>query len=216
VLTYKQIRALLTVAVCTLAVTFAVTHAGAADDTFKRSAELGKRTAKTSEDVNRYITQLDKTEHTLFSVGQAEGKDLKKRYESFSEDIKKLEDAQKHATSDINEMKTTGAEYVSAWETSIAQISDPQLRQASTEHRTKVMKDHDDLAVSLSEVGSQLEPFMTSLRDIKAFLGTDLSPTNVAKATDMIQKSQADAQVLKAKLAAVEATLQQFLAEAPR
>ena len=215
-LTYKPIRTLLTVAVCTLAVTVTVPRAGAADDTFKRSAELGKRTAKTSEDVNRYIAQLDKTEHMLSSVSQADGKDLKKRYESFSGDIKKLEDAQKHATSDINEMKTTGAEYFSAWETSITQISDPQLRQASTERRTKVMKDHDDLAVSLSDVGSQLEPFMTNLRDIKAFLGTDLSPTNVAKATDMIQKSQADVQALKVKLAAVETTLQQFVAEAPR
>ena len=215
-LTYKPIRTLLTVAVCTLAVTVTVPRAGAADDTFKRSAELGKRTAKTSEDVNRYIAQLDKTEHMLSSVSQADGKDLKKRYESFSGDIKTLEDAQKHATSDINEMKTTGAEYFSAWETSITQISDPQLRQASTERRTKVMKDHDDLAVSLSDVGSQLEPFMTNLRDIKAFLGTDLSPTNVAKATDMIQKSQADVQALKVKLAAVETTLQQFVAEAPR
>jgi len=112
-------------------------------------------------------------------------------------------------------MKTTGAEYFSAWETSIAQISDVQLRQASTERRTKVMKDHDDLTVSLRDVGSQLEPFMTNLRDIKAFLGTDLSPTIVATATDMIQKSQADAQALKVKLAAVETTLQQFLAEAP-
>jgi Protein of unknown function (DUF2959) len=216
VLTYQPIRTLLTAAVCSLAVTFAVTHAGAADDTFKRSAELGKRTAKTSEDVNRYITQLDRTERTLSSLSQAGGKDLKKQYESFSEDIKKLEDAQKHTTSDINEMKSTGAEYFVSWETSIAQISDPQLRQASTERRTKVMKDHDDLAVSLSDIGSQLERFMTSLRDIKAFLGTDLSPTNVAKASDMIQKSQADAQALKVKLAAVETTLQQFLAEAPR
>jgi ABC-type transporter Mla subunit MlaD len=95
-------------------VTFAVTHAGAADDTFKRSAELGKRTAKTSGDVNRYITQLDKTEHTLSSISQAEGKDLRETVRVVLEDIKKLEDAQKHATSDINEMKTTGAEYFSA------------------------------------------------------------------------------------------------------
>jgi chromosome segregation ATPase len=171
---------------------------------------------KTSENVDRYLTQLDKTEQALSSLSQAEGKDLKKRYESFSEEIKKLEGAQKHATSDINEMKSTSAEYFSFWETSIAQISSPELRQASTERRSKVMKDHDELTVSLSDIGNQLQPFMSNLHDLERFLGTDLSPANVAKATGMIQKSQADAQALKDKIAGVQTTLQQFLSEAPR
>jgi hypothetical protein len=201
---------------CSLAVTFVVTGAGAVDDTFKRSAELGKRTTKTSEDVSKYVAQLDKTEKALSSITQAQSKDLKKRYESFSGEIKKLEDTQKHATSDIHEMKLTGAEYFSSWETSIAQISSPELRQASTERRFKVMKDHDELTVSLNDIGSQLPPFMSNLHDVKAFLGTDLSAANVAKATEMIQRSQTDAQALKDKIAGVQWTLQRFLSEAPK
>lgn len=211
-----SIRRLLMTAFCSLAATFIVTGASAVDDTFKRSAELGKRTTKTSEDVSKYVAQLDKTEKALSSVSQAGSKDLKKQYESFSGEIKKLEDAQKHATSDIHEMKLTGAEYFSSWETSINQISSPELRQASTERRSKVMKDHDELTASLNDIGSQLPPFMSNLHDVKAFLGTDLSPTNVAKATEMIQKSQADAHALKNKIAEVQTTLQQFLSEAPR
>jgi hypothetical protein len=209
------IRKMLMTALCSLAVAFAVTQAGAADDTFKRSGELGKRTAKSSEDVDKYITQLDKTEKALSAVSEAEDKDLKKQYESFSEEIKKLENAQKHATSGIDEMKSTGAEYFSSWETSIDQITSPELKQASTERRAKVIKDHDELAVSLSAIGSQLQPFMSNLHDIKAFLGTDLSPANIAKAGEMIQKSQADAQALENKIATVKMTLQQFLNEAP-
>ena len=212
----SSIRRVLMAAFCSFAVTLAAARAGAAGDTFKQSAELGKRTAKTSEDVDKYVTQLDKTEQALSSVSQAEGKDLKKRYESFCTEVKKLEDAQKHATSDINEMKSTGAEYFSSWDTSIAQMSGPELRQASTERRSKVMKDHDELAVSLSDIGSQMQPFMRNLRDVKEFLGTDLSPANIANASEMIRKSQTDAQVLKGKIAGVQTTLKQFLSEAPK
>lgn len=212
----RSIRTLLMTAFCSFAVTLAAARAGAVGDTFKQSAELGKRTAKTSEDLDRYVNQLDKTEEALSAVNQAQGKDLKKRYESFCGEVKKLEDAQKHATSDINEMKSTGAQYFSSWDTSIAQMSSPELRQASAERRSKVMKDHDDLAVSLSDIGNQLQPFMSNLHDVRAFLGTDLSPANIVKAGEMIQKSRADAQALKDKIAGVQTTLKQFLSEAPK
>jgi hypothetical protein len=113
-------------------------------------------------------------------------------------------------------MKSRGAEYFSSWDTSIVQISSPELRQASIERRSKVMKDHDELNVSLSDIGSQLQPFMNNLRDVEAFLGTDLSPANVDKASEMIQKSRADAQALKGNIAGVQTTLKQFLSEAPK
>ena len=67
----------------------------AAGDAFKQSGDLAKRTAKTSEDVDKYVAQLDKTEGALSLMGQSENKDLKKRYESFSKELNNLEDAQK-------------------------------------------------------------------------------------------------------------------------
>ena len=113
-------------------------------------------------------------------------------------------------------MKSTGAEYFAAWDTSIAQMSDQGLKQASAERRTKVMKDHEELAASLDDIGSQLPPFMSTLVDLKAFMGADLSSENVGKAVEMIQKSQAVAQTLKDKIAVVQTTLKQFLTEAPK
>ena len=203
-------------ALCILAAMFAATRADAIEDTFKQSAELGRRTAKTSADVDKYVAQLDKTEQELSSVSQAQGQDLKKRYESFSKEVNNLAEAQKHATADIDEMKSTGAKYFAAWDTSIAQMSNPELKQASTERRSKVMKDHDELVATLGEIGSQLQPFMSDLHDLKAFMETDLSPANVDRARGMIQKSQADARALKDKIAGVQTKLKQFLREAPK
>jgi len=213
---YTSIRRQLVSGFCILGLSLAPTPTRAAGDTFKQSAELGKRTAKTSEDVDKYVAQLDKTEQALSSVSQTQGKDLRKRYESFSREIATLEAAQKQATSDIDEMKSTGTEYFAAWDTSIAQMSNPELKQASTERRSKIMKDHDDLAVNLNDIGNQLQPFMNTLHDLKAFMETDLSLENVGKASAMIQKSQADALALKGKIAGVQATLKQFLNEAPK
>jgi chromosome segregation ATPase len=169
---YTSISRQLVSGFCILGLSLAPTPTRAAGDTFKQSAELGKRTTKTSEDVDKYVAQLDKTEQALSSVSRTQGKDLKKHYESFSREIATLEAAQKQATSDIDEMKSTGTEYFAAWDTSIAQMSNPELKQASTERRSKIMKDHDDLAVNLNDIGNQLQPFMNTLHDLKAFMET--------------------------------------------
>ncbi len=214
--TCNLIRILMLTVFCSLAVTFAAARVGAGGDTFKQSGELRKRTAKTSKDVDKYVTQLDRTERALFSVSQAQGRDLRKRYESFSKEVDKLEEAQKRTTSAVDRMKSMGAKYFSSWDASIAQMSDPELRRASTERRSKVMKDHDELAASLSDIGRQLQPFMRNVHDLKAFLSADLSYANVGKASGMIQQSQDDAQALKDKIVGVQTTLKQFLSEAPK
>jgi archaellum component FlaC len=216
VITYEPVRGLLMVAFCSVVVSLAPARVGAAGDTFKQSAELAKRTSKTSEEIDKYVAQLDKTEQALTSVGQAQSKDLKKRYESFSKEVNNLEEAQKHATAGIDEMKSTGTEYFAAWDTSIAQMSNPELRQASTERRSKMMKDHDELAATLGDIGGQLQPLMSNLHDLKSFMETDLSTENLGKASGMIQKTQADAQALKNKIASVQTTLKQFLSERPK
>ena len=96
-----------------MALAAASAAAGAAGDTFKQSAELGKRTAKTSSDVDKYVAQLDKTEEALSAVGRAQSKDLKKRYESFTKAVKSLKGAQKQVTDDVHDMKSKGAKYFS-------------------------------------------------------------------------------------------------------
>jgi DNA anti-recombination protein RmuC len=191
-----SIRTLLVTAFCSLAITFVAARAGAAENTFKQSTELRGKTAKTSKDIDKYVSQLDKTEQVLAAVGQSDGKELKKRYESFSRELKELEEDQKHATSDIDEMGAAGGAYFSSWNASITQMTNPDLKQASAERRSKVMKDHQELSATLSDLGNQLQPFVSNLQDLKSFLGADLSPANVAKAGDMIQKSQADALAL--------------------
>jgi hypothetical protein len=213
---YGAVGRVLMMVLCGLVVASVAARASAAGDAFKQSGDLAKRTAKTSEDVDKYVAQVDKTEEALFSVGQAENKDLKKRYESFSKELNNLDDAQKRATAEVNEMKSTGAEYFAAWDTSIAQMSDPGLKQASAERRSEVMKDHEELAASLDDIASQLPPFMSALLDLKAFMGTDLSSENVGKAVGMIRKSQAAAQALKDRIAIVQTTLKRFLNEAPK
>jgi hypothetical protein len=91
-------------------------------------------------------------------------------------------------------MKSAGTEYFDAWDTSIAEMSNPELKQACAERRSKIMKEFDDLTASLSDAGNQLPAYMSDLLDLKTFMEADLSTESVGKADGMIQKSQSDSQ----------------------
>ena len=81
--TYKPVGRLLMAALCSLAVTSAAAGVQPARDTFKRSTELGKRTANTSAAVDKYVAQLDKTEQALSSVKSSPGEGLQEAVSVF-------------------------------------------------------------------------------------------------------------------------------------
>jgi DUF2959 family protein len=215
VLTYKPIRTTLITAFCSLLITVPAVYAGATDDTFKESRELRKRAEKTFGEVNRYVSQLNETERALSLVGRSNNGNLRKRYESFSREVGKLEKAQARATSNIDRMRSTSAEYFSSWDKANAQIAEPELRLESARRRSRVLERHREFADDLSKIGLELQPFMSNLRDLKSFLGADLSPSNVEKARELIEQSQVDAKALKERIAGVRTTLEQFLKETP-
>jgi len=210
-LTYTPIRTSLVIAFCGLFVMLSALSVRATDDVFKESRELRKRAEKTFGEVNKYVSQLNETERALSSVGRASNRNLKKRYESFSKEFDNLVKEQERATSSIDRMRSASVEYFSAWDKSNGQISDPELRSASSNRRSRVLERHRQFADGLSEIGLELQPFMSDLRDLKAFLGADLSVENVGKAKERIEGSNKDADALKERIERVRKMLEQFL-----
>jgi hypothetical protein len=190
--------------------------ARATDSTYKESAELGARTSQTAKSVDKYVSQLDKTERALSAVIQAHDKDLRRRYQSFADQVGKLEEAQRVVTADINAMKARGSAYAASWDKANAKIDNPELKEASIGRRNSVMKSYDEVSVRLSDIEPQLQPFMGNLRDLRTFLGADLAPVHVQSASAAVQKSQADAMSLKQAIAPVQTMLRQFVNDAPK
>jgi hypothetical protein len=210
------IHILLMVALFSLSAIVAAGQDDLSAQAFRESGELRKREEKAAEDIDKYAVQLDKTERTLARIARAERNELRNRFESFSRELNKLEEAQKRAISSLDKMKATGVEYFSSWEKANASISDPELREAAARRRSRVMMKHIELARALGDIGLQVQPFMSSLRDLKAFLGADLSPGNVARAGERIQACQAEAEALKSSIAEVQTMFKRFLSEMPK
>jgi uncharacterized protein YoxC len=196
------------------------TNATAQDDVsekaFRGSDQLRKREERAAQDIDKYVTQLDRTARAIKRLGRADGDDLRKRYKAFSEEVERLEEAQKRAVSSVDKMKAAGVEYFSSWEKANGSISDPELREEAARRHSTMMRKHIDLAQAIGDIGIEIQPFMSRLQDLRAFLGADLSQRTVRMAGERIQECQSDAQALRSNIGEVQATLKRFLSETPR
>jgi hypothetical protein len=215
-LIYRLVCVLPLAALFALFATVAAAQRDISGEAFKESGQFRKREERTAKDIKKFAIQLDKTRHSLARLGRAEGNELKKRYKSFSGEVTKLEKAQKRAIVSIDRLKATGVEYFSAWEKANASISDTELREAAAIRRSQSLTRYIALAETLGEIGLQVESFMSSLRDLRAFLGADLSTANVRLASERIKDSQAEAETLKSRIAEFQRIFGRVLSEMPK
>lgn len=189
-----------------------VAQTGTAREAFKGSAEFRKAIASTASSVEKYSSQLEKTDRSLARLSRSEG-DLGERYQSFAEDLRKLEKAQRNAASDIERMRGRETDYFTAWDKANMQIADPELRRSLAWRRSEVMTRYQALADDLSAIGRELQPLMSHLRDLDLFLGANPSRENLEEVSAMIDESRAEIRSLKREIASVQRMLKVFLNE---
>ena len=202
----------------TLFASFAANVAAQRDvssEAFKESAQLRKREQRVANDIDEYVDRLDKTERALTRLRRTDGDALRKRYQSFSEELKKLEEAETRTIADIDKMKAAGLDSFSSWEKANASITDATLREAAASRRFRMMTRHIELAQTIDRIGLELQPLMSSLRDIRAFLGADPSPANIRTAEERIRNCEVTTKALKSRIAEVQRMFDRLLMETP-
>jgi len=202
----------------TLFASFAANVAAQRDvssEAFKESAQLRKREQRVANDIDEYVDRLDKTDRALTRLRRTDADALRKRYQSFSEELKRLEEAETRTIADIDKMKAAGLDSFSSWEKANASITDATLREAAASRRFRMMTRHIELAQTIDRIGLELQPLMSSLRDIRAFLGADPSPASIRTAEERIRDCEVTTKALRSRIAEVQRMFDRLLMETP-
>ena len=199
-------------ALCVIPAFECAAQTGAAREAFERSTDFQNAVVGTAASVERYASQLEKTERSLARLSRSDG-DFGERYESFAKDLQKLAKAQKKAGSDIERMRARETEYFTAWDKANIEIADPVLRQSLAIRRSQAMTKYQELADDLSAIGRELQPLMSHLRDLDLFLGTDPSRAGLKDASAMIDVSRSEVRSMKHEIADIQRNLKVVLNE---
>ena len=151
-------------------------------------------------DINKTNQQLGVTVAALDDLVSKPKEDLKPQYDTFTKSMDALEAQIAAVKSRSEAMKARGREYFKAWEESSQTVNDPDMKAYSEERRAKLETRYEEVKTNLGATVDQGKKLMDSLRDLRRYLGLDLTANGLKLASGPAEKAKADAKDLQANV----------------
>jgi hypothetical protein len=193
--TKKLILSLFTLA------TAVVLATGCASTGNDKAASTSKSLTKSSHMIVKANTLIDQTLAKMNDLVSNPKPDLRKQFDAFNSSVNDLGSTDLAVACQAKEMKAKGADYFENWDKETAQIRNEDIRQRSEARQHEVAANFARISQQYDETKTAFEPFMSGLRDVQKFLGTDLTAGGLVAVKDIAAKANRDAAPVKESLA---------------
>ena len=166
-----------------------------------KAAITAKSLTKSSHMIVKGNALIDQTMAALNALVSNPNPDMRKQFDVFSSSVDDLSSIDKDVTCKAKEMKSEGADYFANWDKETAQMRNEDIRQRSDARKYEVASNFARISQQYNETKTAFEPFMSELRDVQKFLGTDLTAGGLAAIKDVAAKATRDAVPVKESLA---------------
>jgi hypothetical protein len=143
---------------------------------------------------------IDQTLAALNDLVSKPQPDLRPQFEVFSTSVSDLASTDRDVTRQAEAMKAQGATYFAKWDHEAAQMQNENIRHRSEARKHEVAANFARISQQYDDAKAAFEPFMSDLRDVQKFLGTDLTSGGLAASTTIATRATGDAAPLKAAL----------------
>src|SRR5271155_310160 len=154
--------------------------------------------AETSAKVNDALAALNNL--TFKSEG-----DLRNQFDAFGSAIGNLDKSNDKLASQVAEMQAKASVYFDSWSNQLSAIQSEELRTRSTARRDEVTAKLTDVSASYQGVKNSFKPFVSDLKDIQTYLGTDLTTGGLATVKAIVAKTKEDAVPLRDSIKKLQA-----------
>ena len=186
---------------------------GCATTGMDRSIKTSNSIQEVDSEIRKMIVQIDVTGTSLDSLVVAGNPDLGKSFNSYSDNLAKLDSEGKRTLKRIEEMKLRSKEYFAEWEKQGDAFTNPQIRELSEERRNKLANLYAQVPAAGVGIKGTYYSYLTDLKEIQKYLSNDLTPKGVEAIAPVAQKTVQDRDALKLSLQPVIAALDEIKAE---
>lgn len=149
---------------------------------------------KVEEDYKQASEQIDVVRASLERLFIPYQPEMKKAYDAYADDVKKMEELGKQLDIHTEKMKNRGNEYLIEWESS---YSNPEIRELSEQRRAEIREGYLKISVAGSGVKETLATYVTDITEIKKFLSNDLTPQGIDSVRPIAQRAAKEGDSLK-------------------
>lgn len=178
-------------------VAFAAGCASTGNDKAASTAQSLTRSAQTIEKGNMLI---DQTLAKLNDLVSNPNPDLRKQFDAFDSSVNDLGSTGREVANQAKEMKAKGADYFENWDKETAQIRNEDIRERSAARQHEVAANFARISQQYDETKTAFEPFMSDLRDVQKYLGTDLTAGGLVAVKEVAVKATRHAVPVKKSL----------------
>jgi len=116
---------------------------------------------------------------SLATVVEKGAVDPKGPFDQYKKDVASVLEGLSTAESNLKSIKSQGQAYFAEWEKQAATITDPDLKEAAAERRTRLAKAIEDVSGQMDEARAEIAPFVTQIQDVQTYLSNDLTPAGI-------------------------------------
>jgi hypothetical protein len=191
----------------------AVFLSGCATTGVDRSVKTSNSIQEVDNELRKMIIQIDITAESLKTLVVSGNPDLKKSFDSYSDNLAKLDKEGKRVNKRAEELKSHSKEYFAEWEKEGDTFTNPEIRKLSEDRRNNLAETYARVPAASAGVKETYYAYLTDLKEIQRFLSIDLTPKGVEGITPLAQKSIQNLDALKTSLQPVLAALDEIKAE---
>jgi DNA repair exonuclease SbcCD ATPase subunit len=180
-----------TLAITTLAATLLMTGCKSSSG-YKQADKTGAGIAEFRTEIVNAKTAVDGTIKALDQVAMSANTDPRPAFEAFSKEVKNLESVAAKAQKRGQEMKANGDAYFANWEQQLSQVKDEDVRKLANERKAKLQQSFAKIREYTQPLKDQFDPWMSSLKDLQAYLSQDLTVNGVDAAKKLFAKAKSD------------------------
>lgn len=171
--------------------------AGCASNSYDRGMATSTALQNSADAVSQVSTRVNDVLAALNNLTFKSQGDLRVQYDAFVNAGKNLGGGLDNLETKVIQMRNAAASFTENWSNQMATITSPDLRQRSAERMGEVSTKLKDVDASYGNLKNSFKPFLSDVRDIQTYLGTDLTAGGLDTIKDIVSKTKVDAVPLR-------------------
>jgi hypothetical protein len=186
---------------------------GCATTGMDRSVKTSSSITEVDSEIRKMMVQIDVTAASLDVVVSPGQPNVKKSFDTYSDNLEKLDKEGKKVLKRVDEMKSNSKEYFAEWEKQGDAFTNPEIRELSEQRRNTLAAAYAKVPVAGAGIKGSYQAYLTDLKEIQKYLSNDLTPNGIEAITPVAQKSSQHLVDLKSSLQPLLAAMDEIKSE---
>ena len=145
----------------------------------ERSKEATTTMQSMENNINLVALQLDATGASLDELMRPGQSDVKKAFNSYTDNISKIEKMEKDFAKHADEMKARGKDYFEEWQKEGDKYKNQQIQELSDQRRSELGEIYGRIAENSVGVTEAFKKYVSDSKEIQNYLSNDLTPKGI-------------------------------------